>query len=339
MHSARLLRLIAFFAALFGTACAGTSLSGESAVGILGEGVINDPANKSLRFDLLQFGLSEFCHELQERGTPIRLRADDPVQGRIQAVKCEQQIIDDEGRQSLVVRFEGSGYLWSNIAGLVSFELKALLELAPDFQLANESMYIYFRSRDINSLQFKPIYIQETAAKIASGLGLLNAQDAGRESVLQQLRNGFTVLRESKTGHTEFAMGLLAKGERRFHPFQLQGSQGRIIDNDRTEIATAQRDIIGPFRVEGDGQLALHGRLEGAEQLQSVILSEKVGKTLREEYLKGNIGELPSGSGHCQFHRGETQKCEFLLQTGSYYLVLIGEKSSSAALDYLLINR
>ena len=34
---------------------------GSGAVSVLGAGVINDPSNKSLRFDILKFGLDTFC--------------------------------------------------------------------------------------------------------------------------------------------------------------------------------------------------------------------------------------------------------------------------------------
>ena len=40
---------------------------------ILGSGVVNDPANRSLRFDMLKFGLDQFCAEMLKGGAPLKL--------------------------------------------------------------------------------------------------------------------------------------------------------------------------------------------------------------------------------------------------------------------------
>jgi hypothetical protein len=54
-------------------ACASRESLGTRSMSILGAGVVNDPANKSLRFDLLKFGLESFCGEMQRLGTPLRM--------------------------------------------------------------------------------------------------------------------------------------------------------------------------------------------------------------------------------------------------------------------------
>jgi hypothetical protein len=48
--------------------CGNQESLGVSALSVVSAGVVNDPANKSLRFDLLKFGLERFCIEMQRRG-------------------------------------------------------------------------------------------------------------------------------------------------------------------------------------------------------------------------------------------------------------------------------
>src|SRR5882672_5298811 len=122
--------------ALFGTTgCPNKESMGIGAMGLLGPGIINDPKNKSLRFDLLKFGLDQFCREMRERGAPLKLRDGEPVLGRFFANGCNSQVIDEESRQSFVVQYSGTGYAWTNITQRLGFESTGLVEYAPDFQL------------------------------------------------------------------------------------------------------------------------------------------------------------------------------------------------------------
>ena len=42
-------------------ACGSRESMGDGSLRVLGAGVVNDPSNKSLRFDMLKFGLDRFC--------------------------------------------------------------------------------------------------------------------------------------------------------------------------------------------------------------------------------------------------------------------------------------
>src|SRR6478752_367397 len=76
---------------------------GSSAVRVLGAGVMNDPSNKSLRFDILKFGLDTFCSEMLKGGAPLKFGDDEPVVGRFFAESCDSQVLDDEAHKSFVV--------------------------------------------------------------------------------------------------------------------------------------------------------------------------------------------------------------------------------------------
>src|SRR5690349_2180075 len=104
--AARAARLLAVgLVGLSVTGCPSREKMGIGAMGILGPGVINDPKNKSLRFDLLKFGLDQFCKEMKERGAPLKLRDGEPVLGRFFAETCSSQVIDEENRKSFIVQY------------------------------------------------------------------------------------------------------------------------------------------------------------------------------------------------------------------------------------------
>ena len=123
---------LAFIAGLFG--CASKQSLETSSITILGPGVINDPRNKSLRFDIMKFGLGNFCSEMMARGVALKLTDDHPVAGRFFGRDCQSDVINGESKQTFVVRYSGLGYVWTNMTQRVGFEVLGSVELLPDFR-------------------------------------------------------------------------------------------------------------------------------------------------------------------------------------------------------------
>ena len=113
--------------------CASRESMGQRSLTILGAGVVNDPKNRSLRFDLLKFGLEQFCAEMSARGLALKMSDDEPVMGRFYATACNTQTLDEETRKSFVVQYAGSGFASSPQGGRVGFTTTGLVEYAPDF--------------------------------------------------------------------------------------------------------------------------------------------------------------------------------------------------------------
>src|SRR5262245_58470086 len=128
--------------------CPSKESIGMSSMAILGSGVVNDPSNRSLRFDLLKFGLDRFCEEMLKGGAPLKLADDQPVTGRFFAASCQSQILDEEARKSFIVQFQGKGYVWGNPVGRICFTAAGLVEYATDFQRHEGALYVYFRSEE-----------------------------------------------------------------------------------------------------------------------------------------------------------------------------------------------
>ena len=77
--------------------CPSKEKVGSNAMAVLGPGVVNDPKNKSLRFDILQFGLERFCQEMTRRSVPLKLADDQPVRRRLSPLVAAQQAAQELG--------------------------------------------------------------------------------------------------------------------------------------------------------------------------------------------------------------------------------------------------
>jgi hypothetical protein len=267
--------------------CPSQESLGASGMSVLGAGVVNDPANKSLRFDILKFGLDAFCQEMLKGGAPLKLADEQPVVGRFFAASCQTQILDEEQRKSFIVQYSGKGYAFGVPAGRVGFEAAGLVEYAPDFRLHEGALYVYFRPRLVDTSSFRATLVELAGAETALAAAGVNAEALGRRIVDGQLRRGFTVIRHGSRGETEFGMGIIPPGERPFHPFEVQSEDKRIVFNDRTEVHTQQQDFIGAFVVEGDGQAVyLNLTIDGTPAVDVLLVTQAVGDSLVDAYVR-----------------------------------------------------
>lgn len=316
---------LSFCAALCLTGCPSRESVGASSVAILGAGVVNDPANKSLRFDVLKFGLESFCHEMLKGGAPLKLADDDPVLGRFFASSCQSQVLDEEQRKSFIVQYQGKGYAWGGPFGRVGFEAAGLVEYSPDFQLHDGAMYVYFRPRLVDTSRFTLASVESKAAQTVVAAVGLDPEGLGKKIVDSQLRRGFTVIRSGSTGETEFGMGIIAPGQRPFHPFQVQTEDKRVLVNERTEIHTGQQDYVGAFDVEGSGKaFYLTLSLDGAPSIDALLVPASEGDALVDAYVRTpgarNLGGQPLLDEPVA--AGELFRRFVKVPPGRYYLVL-----------------
>ncbi|HMJ12312.1 MAG TPA: hypothetical protein VK524_12900 [Polyangiaceae bacterium] len=268
------------------TACSSREELGRGALTILGEGVVNNPANKSLRFDILEFGLDRFCFEMLRLGAPLKLSDDQPVLGRFFAETCQSQVLDDS-RKSFVVQYSGKGYGWTNLSGRLGFTSSGLIEYAPDFQMHEGAMYIYFRPRNIDATRFNTLMVESSFAKAGMAVTGLNPDQLGRNLVQGQLQRGFTVIRYASSGETDFGLGYVQKGRKPFKPFSVQHSDKVTLANDRTEVHTGQQDFVGGFEVKEDDQaLYLTLSADGAPAVDVLLLGKGAGDVMIDQYVK-----------------------------------------------------
>jgi hypothetical protein len=307
------------------TGCPSRESIGASSMAVLGAGVVNDPANKSLRFDMLKFGLDGFCHEMLKTGTPLKLADDDPVVGRFFASSCQTQVIDDDQRKSFIVQYQGKGYAWGGPFGRVGFEAAGLIEYAPDFQLKDGAMYVYFRPRLVDTSQFTLVNVESQAAQTVVAAVGLNPQALGKKIVDSQLQRGFTVIRASSSGETEFGMGIIPPGQRPFHPFHVESESKRVLVNERTEVHTGQQDYVGPFDIESSGQaLYLTLSIDGAPSVEALVLPQSVGDAMVDAFVRTPGAKAVTGAPLLDepVAAGQIFRRFVALPAGRYYLLL-----------------
>jgi hypothetical protein len=290
MHASRLSWLLptALCAVLAG--CASDSF-GSHAVTVLGAGVMNDPANKSLRFDILKFGLDSLCSEMLKGGAPLKFGDDEPVVGRFFADSCESQVLDDDTHKSFIVQYTGKGYAWTNLSRRIGFSSRGVVEYETDFQLADGAMYVYFRPRQIDGAAFQTTLVESAVAQGGLAASGVNADDLGRHIVESQLRRGFTVIRHNSSGDSDFALGLVATGEEPFKPFDVKRTGKQILANERTEVHAGQQDYVGAFEVKDSNQaLYLTVAVDGVPNADVLVVPKPVGDTLLDQYLRAAGG-------------------------------------------------
>ena len=330
-------------------ACGNQESLGVSALSVVSAGVVNDPANKSLRFDLLKFGLERFCVEMQRRGAPLKLSDSEPVVGRFFADSCQARVIDEERRQSVIVSYSGTGYGWTNLTGRLGFSSSGSVEYAADFQQQAGAMYIYFRPRSVAGIAFRMLMIESAIAQIGIGVAGVDANAIGQDIVRRQIERGFTVIRHSSQGDAEFCPGLVPLGQQPFRPFQVVHSHKLTLDDDRTEVHSGQQDIVGGLHVPGrDQKLSLNLSLDGVAAVDVLIVPETAGLALLRGYVNqaGPARLLAAPLADAELRAGQPLRVELNVQPGDYYLVLdhsagIGRTNpppgdQAAKIDYLV---
>jgi hypothetical protein len=354
MHSLRLVWLLPTVALAAASGCASNDSLGGRAVTVLGAGVMNDPANKSLRFDILKFGLDSFCGEMLKGGAPLKFGDDEPVVGRFFADSCESQVLDDETHKSFIVQYTGKGYAWTNLSQRLGFSSRGVVEYETDFQLSDGAMYVYFRPHQIDGAAFQTSLVESTLAKTALAASGVNADELGKHIVDSQLRRGFTVIRRDAAGDADFALGLVPTGEHPFKPFDVKRTAKQILANERTEVHSGQQDYVGAFEVkDGNQALYLTVAVDGVPSADVLVVPKPIGDTLLDQYLHAAGGA--SLSSPALLDETASQGASFWqrfvnVEPGRYYVVLdnsakLGKSApdshtlddAAAKVDYLVL--
>jgi hypothetical protein len=267
--------------------CAKSETLGQKSFTLVGSGVVNDPRNRSLRFDLLKFGLDSFCSEMKKRGVALKLSDEHPVMGRFFAKECQSEIVDEEQRKSLLLRFTGDGYAWTNVTGRLGFSVVSLVEYATDFQLASDqTLYVYFQPRNIQATTYNTQLVESASARVAMSASRLDPDRIGRQILSAQLERGFTVIRRDQRGETEYGLGVIPVGTHPFVPFQITSNKATLA-NDRTEIHAGQQDFVGGFEVTDEGRaLTITASIDGAPSVDLLLVSATTGNSLLDRYVR-----------------------------------------------------
>ncbi len=304
--------------------CQVSAQTGQNAASIIGRGVVNNPKNMSLRFDMLKFGLKEFCRELTERGAPLRLQDGQPVMGRFFGKTCQAKSIDTVEKRTVVVQFGGSGYAWTPGTGRLGFRAQGLLELSPDFRVHKEAMYVYFRPVQVDTSDFEVLMTERPLAQAAIQLAGMDERKMGQAIIDAQLGRGFTAIRYDADGHTDFALGLVDQGDTPFRPFTVVSSPRLTAANGRTELSSEQQDYIGHIHVGAGESMVVTLNMEGTDAIDFAVVSVPSAQPILDAYLRtpGSRRAPIVPSFVAKATSSAPTRAEVRLPEGHYYLVL-----------------
>jgi hypothetical protein len=206
----------------------------------------------------------------------------------------------------------------------VGFDVTGLVEYAPDFQLHGDSMYIYFRPRSVDANTFQTTLVESQLATTGAAVLGVSPDQVGRDLIKSQLTRGFTVIRMSERGETDFGMGYIAAGGRPFRPFQVVQSDKRTLDNDRTEVHSGQQDYVGGFTVaDTDQALFLTMTLDGATAVDVMLLPKAFGDALLGRFTTTAGPAVPESAPFSdQLTSAGSWSRTIPVPPGAYYLLL-----------------
>lgn len=259
--------------------------TGPKALAIM-PGVVNRTDNKSLRTAILRYGLEEFCKEMTHRGAPLRLVDDSPPIGRFFAQRCDTHFFDDEDHKGFLVQFGGYGYAWTRETQRFGFEASGVVEYNPDFLLDGSTMYVYFRTKQIGTTSFKTTMVEGGLANIALAIAPQGLADRiGQQIVSKELARGLTVIRDANGG-VEFGLGIIEKGKRPLRPYEVRGKDKLVLGNERIEVHSNQRELLGPFQVDDKGRaLYVTMSLDGANAVDVMLFPKAAADPWLAQYV------------------------------------------------------
>ncbi len=305
-------------------------------------GVFNDPANRTLRRELLAFGTGSLCKELMARSIPLKLGVDDPTLGRFFPRQCNVETLETTG--DLYVQFGGTGYGWTNLTKRVGFNASAAVQYEQDFKLDGSTMYVYFKPAAVTAKKFEQVMVEGGALPSGPVGSLLPGGSAqgfvnqvGEGMLLFALGQGFTVIRESD-GEVTFSLGMVPVGERPLAPFDPDSGDRELVMNERIEIHQNQRDYAGPIEIADAGSaLYVSALVEGARDVDILIYPRAQGEIWAQQYLSAAApAPAPIGALHSETITDitfgvptvgplvprEPYRRRIPLPKGSYYVVL-----------------
>ncbi len=294
-------------------------------------GVVNDPANRTLRREILAFGTSTLCKELMKRSVPLKLRDDDPTLGRFFPRTCKIESLENG---DLYVQFSGVGYAWSNLTKRLSFSASAAIQYEQDFRLDGSTMYIYFKPAATTAKKFELTMVEQQVMPTTPVTPLFPGGDAksfmnqiGEGMLAREIGRGFTVIREDD-GSASFGVGLIPVGERPLAPYERKDDDRLLYVNESVEIHQNQRDYVGPIEVPDKGMaLYLTLGVTGAPAVDLIVVPKQLGDAWLDGYLTTPQAGGPPGPPIFDETvnadpTGRLYKRLVRVPKGSYYVVL-----------------
>lgn len=307
-----------------GLGCAACEKAGMVGLSLMG-GTINDPANKSLRRGMMSFALDRACQEMMMRPAALREggelagSATNPTNGRFFPRTCTQS---EAPNGDLIMSFTGVGYSYATGVHKVTFEASATVQFDQDFLMHEDMLYAYFRTKEVKQSGFQMKVIESTLPSIANQLTGF-ADKYGKQLLSEKLRDGFTVRRKSNS-ETDFRSGIVQLGTWPKTSYQSVDTS-LVLANDRTEVHEAQRDFLGPFKIDdSDDTLFVTLKIDGAPAINALVVDDATAKAWIDKYITVGDATPPPAKPLAQYVVKQGQEIRFNAGNGegTYWIVL-----------------
>jgi hypothetical protein len=299
-----------------GSGCAGC---GQCALGAL-EGPINDPSNRALRRDILAKGIDRFCGEMVKHNAPLSLQQGMPAIGRFFPRTCNQQMLQNG---DLFVQFTGVGYAWTNLSKKVTFSMNGTVTYDADFLMDGCTAYAFFKTHEVKGADFQTIVIEQPVANFINQLTPMGNQ-FGSQLVNAQLQQGFTVILD-KDQNADFGLGMIPRGQRPVHPFDLHGTNRITYENTTADVHVNQRDFVGPIVIEENNRaIYVQASLQGTQAVDVLFMNKQEADFMLDQYVRqGPATPLPGplSLGGDVLQQGAPYNGMRVVPPGTYYVV------------------
>jgi hypothetical protein len=267
-----------------------------------------------------------------KRGMPLRTQDRAPAMGRFFPMQCTYSVND--AAQTVTINFSGTGYAFVSPARRVGFSCTGSVEYRPDFQIAEDDIYVWGRlNRIVQAPNFQLGYVENGILDLAAnlpGVGSI-ANILGTQIVSGEMTKGFTVVHNEDKGD-DFALGILFPPQKPHHPFDVTNSERYTFANETTDIHQNQRDYLGPFELSESGQSLYLMLSNQGPPVDVMIVDKNTGDAWRDAYQRGfPLGPSPGpvlAGGPLQ--SGVTENRRYPLAQGLYYVVI--DNTSAAGL-------
>lgn len=257
-----------------------------------------------------------------KHNAPLALQQGTPSIGRFYPRQCTQQMLQNG---DLFVQFSGEGYAWTNLSQKVTFTMTGTVTYDVDFLMDGCTAYAYFRTHEVRGSDFQIRVIQNQVANLVNSLTPMGQQFAS-QLVNAQLQQGFTVIIDQDQS-ADFGLGMIEKGKRPEHPFDVHGSNRITYENARTDVHVNQRDFVGPIKIEdANRKIYVQATLDGTPAVDVVFMNEPEAQYMLDQYLKFGPAGAPPNNAPTQYgsdviQYGVPYQNSRAVPPGTYYVV------------------
>jgi hypothetical protein len=282
-------------------------------------GAIND--SPSIRWWLFSnFGASKICPEMLKRGVPLKLQAlGNESVGRFFPQTCHVAVNDQT--KTIVMSASGTGYASVPLVRRVGFYCGIQVEMAPDFRLESDSIYVWGKyQRMLTPPDLRIVGAENPMVSLATSTPVGDmATFLGQLIVTSEIARGFTVVRQDDGD--DFTLGILNPPDKPKRQFKA-GADRTVLASDLAQVGATAREYLGPFEVPGsDKALYLKARIAGAPLVYAVV-DKATGDAWRRAYESGQpLGPPPGQPFYGDALAVGEANLRLPLREGSYYIV------------------